>query len=600
MVARVPLVLDGNCEPEELQPGDTLVPAIIDHGGLLGLGDDDHLQYLLLLGRGAGQSAIGGTAVGATLALRGSSDAGLGTIEVASPVNFGDVSLGGVQYSMQWAPTATIAIPYVGSTLRTQADLTITHPTFISSVVNENTIYRWGVNPGFALYTLFAAQPIHVNDGNFNLVQATYLFSGGTWQRATAGTSTAGTITSVHHATTLRASIAGAVMRLTVGMKGLAMLPTWSTVAGGTVDFGVIRAVHCVAPGPALFAPSAGTENITAYYGIDFNNITSVTSGDKVVVRSAMTDAVDRFFLQNNGGARSNLGGGDLLDCGTVQILADDISVSLGAAGDVDLNWNGTAFEWDPAIGPDMRWAPNAGDYWTVTGGATKQGLGFNLGTLVFGTPVADPATANYFVRFAGPGGRQPASAGVYSDVQWTANGLIDVNGLAMSEVNSFRVDPNVTVLNGGSVQDQTGIYVSGMGFPGSGAATRIQALRIHGRSRLDGLLNFTSITPAQIVANQNDYALAANNTRRYQMRMATDAARTITGIAVRQTGDTLVMVNIGAFNLVLSHQDVLSAASNRIISPSGVNYTIGPDESATLWHDDVSDRWRIEHGTGA
>ena len=93
-------------------------------------------------------------------------------------------------------------------------------------------------------------------------------------------------------------------------------------------------------------------------------------------------------------------------------------------------------------------------------------------------------------------------SAGVYSDVWWTAGGTIDVNGLAVTEINSFRIDANVTALNGGTVQDQTGLFIAGMGFPGSGAATRIQSLRINGRSRMDGLMNYNEASLAQLTAN--------------------------------------------------------------------------------------------------
>ncbi len=46
--------------------------SIQDHGVLLGLGDDDHPQYLFLAGRFGGQTATGGTAIADVLRLRGS------------------------------------------------------------------------------------------------------------------------------------------------------------------------------------------------------------------------------------------------------------------------------------------------------------------------------------------------------------------------------------------------------------------------------------------------------------------------------------------------------------------------------------------------
>src|SRR3990172_690986 len=51
----------------------------IDHGGLTGLGDDDHTQYALLAGRAGGQILIGGTAAGNDLSFETTSHATKGT-----------------------------------------------------------------------------------------------------------------------------------------------------------------------------------------------------------------------------------------------------------------------------------------------------------------------------------------------------------------------------------------------------------------------------------------------------------------------------------------------------------------------------------------
>lgn len=62
-------------------------PGTTDHGALSGLTDDDHTQYPLLVGRATGQALVGGTGAAETLDLRGSSDAGLGTVRLLSPVS---------------------------------------------------------------------------------------------------------------------------------------------------------------------------------------------------------------------------------------------------------------------------------------------------------------------------------------------------------------------------------------------------------------------------------------------------------------------------------------------------------------------------------
>jgi hypothetical protein len=53
---------------------------VSDHGLLTGLGDDDHLQYALLAGRGGGQTLIGGTASGGNLLLQSTAHATRGRV----------------------------------------------------------------------------------------------------------------------------------------------------------------------------------------------------------------------------------------------------------------------------------------------------------------------------------------------------------------------------------------------------------------------------------------------------------------------------------------------------------------------------------------
>lgn len=56
----------------------------IDHGLLLGLGDDDHPQYALLLGRSGGQTLIGGTGSGDNLLFQSTSNGTTGLIAFTS------------------------------------------------------------------------------------------------------------------------------------------------------------------------------------------------------------------------------------------------------------------------------------------------------------------------------------------------------------------------------------------------------------------------------------------------------------------------------------------------------------------------------------
>jgi len=80
--------------------------AIVDHGAVLGLSDDDHTIYVLLVGRAGGQSITGGTAASESLTLQSTSDATKGSILLGGSSAFNEVnnSLGlGTA-----APTSTI------------------------------------------------------------------------------------------------------------------------------------------------------------------------------------------------------------------------------------------------------------------------------------------------------------------------------------------------------------------------------------------------------------------------------------------------------------------------------------------------------------
>ena len=60
----------------------------LDHGALLGLSDDDHLQYLLLAGRSGGQVANGGTDASDDLELKSTANATKGEVKIVDGSDF--------------------------------------------------------------------------------------------------------------------------------------------------------------------------------------------------------------------------------------------------------------------------------------------------------------------------------------------------------------------------------------------------------------------------------------------------------------------------------------------------------------------------------
>lgn len=101
-----------------------------------------------------------------------------------------------------------------------------------------------------------------------------------------------------------------------------------------------------------------------------------------------------------------------------------------------------------------------------------------------------------------------------------------------------------------------------------------------------------TSISPAQITANTDNYAPAGLATCGV-LRLSTDASRNLTGITAQSDGAKLLLMNIGANPLVLKH-DVTSTAANRFYCPGSVDFRLAANTAAWISYDLTSSRWRV------
>lgn len=99
-------------------------------------------------------------------------------------------------------------------------------------------------------------------------------------------------------------------------------------------------------------------------------------------------------------------------------------------------------------------------------------------------------------------------------------------------------------------------------------------------------------ITPTQLAANTNDWAPTGMSGASI-IRASTDALRNLTGITGGAAGRTLILINVGAFNLVLK-DDATSTAANRFLNPDASDFAITPQSSCFLWYDGTSSRWRV------
>ncbi len=97
-------------------------------------------------------------------------------------------------------------------------------------------------------------------------------------------------------------------------------------------------------------------------------------------------------------------------------------------------------------------------------------------------------------------------------------------------------------------------------------------------------------LTPPTITADEDDYdpsGLATVST----LRLSTDAAHSITGLAGGTPGRILIVHNIDTNNLTIENEHSGSSAGNRFALNG--NITLAFNQAAILQYDHISDRWR-------
>jgi hypothetical protein len=330
-----------------------------------------------------------------------------------------DVSLSAAQRDAFTWDTVFTTGGGTSSFIDNSTEVTVDSIVFIYADLFNHATYKMAAAPTLQAFTLFNALPTIENAANVNLMSSITLNAGTTHSRTDSGTSVVTNNTGVQYIGKMKSTASGAIMTAT-NMTGLYMRPTYSTVAGSTVNLGTCRAVRCVAPNTATGDTSNGTENLTAYYGIDFENITFTSSGDKVVVRSAMTDATDRYFLQNNGGARSLFAGKIFMNDGVAvnfgTIGNNGVEALRSAAGTLRLIGSGGSN--NEALEFDFETASNVVNVASSTGAALRisNRLDINNGTALGGGAAPTLGTI---------GGSGPTAA---AQAQWVE---IDINGTA-------------------------------------------------------------------------------------------------------------------------------------------------------------------------
>ncbi len=124
-------------------------------------------------------------------------------------------------------------------------------------------------------------------------------------------------------------------------------------------------------------------------------------------------------------------------------------------------------------------------------------------------------------------------------------------------------------------------LTTTGLGIGGTPAA----------KADVNGDLATRAASPAALAATENDYAGAAGFS--FARLSGAGGGSTVTGIAGGVDGRFLVVVNISANTITINHQDLGSAAANRVITSTGVAVILTADDAAFFMYDATTSRWR-------
>ena len=107
------------------------------------------------------------------------------------------------------------------------------------------------------------------------------------------------------------------------------------------------------------------------------------------------------------------------------------------------------------------------------------------------------------------------------------------------------------------------------------------------------GTFRAVATTPAQITADQNNYNPGGTS---YFQRWSSDASRNVTGLTfstAQVDGQTHVICNVGAQNIVFQHQSASSTAANRFLNSTGAALTLAANKCADVIYDNTTGAWR-------
>lgn len=160
---------------------------------------------------------------------------------------------------------------------------------------------------------------------------------------------------------------------------------------------------------------------------------------------------------------------------------------------------------------------------------------------------------------------------------------------------STYAVASGIALTNG----DTGGVSIGALSASGSvrfyaGGTTLRAQITSTGLLEHNSAFGLSGInTPAQIAANTNDYAPTDFATG-FFFRIASDAARDLTGLAGGAQGRVVVLSNQGAFTITIQHDSASSLAANRIRCPGAAAFSLTTMMSVFLYYDSTAARWQV------
>ncbi|MCP4878341.1 MAG: hypothetical protein GY896_23045 [Gammaproteobacteria bacterium] len=586
----------------------------MDHNTLLNLiVGDPHTQYALLAGRTGGQTLYGGGPVFGDLTLQGRNSPSTGIININSPMVLGPYVPSEELYSVRYSATETFTNNFIGGGVNMSGDLTFDIPVFIYESFRASPTINSNATPSFAAWTALQALAT-LNSGpsaGHNPLPPLVVNAGPRIRHAFSGARTVPNVTGLNFVAILNGAVSGGTLTVN-NWRGLIFGPTWDTVSGATIDFGTIIGVQCRAPVRTTFGQSFGTERMAAYYGLQMADPTisnAVGTAPVAAVHSLVNAGTNKYFLLNAGTADSDFGAGDIL-------FDDDTGLVLGDSADVRVEWSGAegVLDFNPAVGEDLFFAFGLdGSKPTYLFEAETFGdsetdytqIRFGFDRYAFGQTASIGNQVGLFIA----GNRTAEVGGGWSDYLLTQAGGLNIGTFAMSDVAAWTINQISLDNTAGSITSLDTLVVGGMTISNPGiTVTERSALRITGRLKQRGSIQYPPINPSALSAGDNDdwaglLTASPSNNGRYWARVTGNATTSkITGIDATavQDGDTFELTNVGAETILLAHQDTGSVAANRIIVETSNPFSIAEDQTVSVRYDGTTSRWRIITPAGA